>query len=165
MREWSLNDKRHLEAAEGWLGLGSHLEANEELERITPQMRAHPDALRLRWDVYAKAKKWEMAAEIARAISELVPGVAFGWVHMAYALHAMKRTKEAWDVLLAVVGKFPDEWLMCYNLACYACQLGDPKQAFGWLDKAIGRAGKEEIRAMALDDPDLEPLWAEIGEI
>jgi len=28
-------DVRHLEAAQGWLELGNHLEANEELEKIT----------------------------------------------------------------------------------------------------------------------------------
>jgi hypothetical protein len=65
-----LNDQRHLDAAEGWLELGNYLEANEELERITPEMRAHPFVLRVRWGIYAKAKKWEMAAEIARCISD-----------------------------------------------------------------------------------------------
>jgi len=32
---FDLDDKRHLEAAEGWLELGLHLDANEELEKIT----------------------------------------------------------------------------------------------------------------------------------
>jgi hypothetical protein len=40
-------DSLHLEAAEGWLELGNHLEANEELENITPQMRVHPDVLEM----------------------------------------------------------------------------------------------------------------------
>jgi hypothetical protein len=30
-------DSVHLKAAEGWLELGNHLEANEELENISPQ--------------------------------------------------------------------------------------------------------------------------------
>jgi hypothetical protein len=34
-----------------------------------------------------------------------------------------------------------------------------------WLEKAIDLAGKEDIRQLALDDPDLEPLWTKIGEI
>jgi hypothetical protein len=54
---------------------------------------------------------------------------------------------------------------MCYNLACYKCQLGDSKEAFGWLEKAIELAGEKDIRTTASDDPDMEPLWAEIGEI
>jgi hypothetical protein len=34
-----------------------------------------------------------------------------------------------------------------------------------WLEEAIDLAGKKDIRLMALDDPDLEPLWTKIGEI
>jgi hypothetical protein len=34
-----------------------------------------------------------------------------------------------------------------------------------WLERAIDTAGKLDIRAKALDEPDLEPLWLEIGEI
>jgi hypothetical protein len=39
------------------------------------------------------------------------------------------------------------------------------KEAYQWLEKAIDLAGKEDVRETALDDADLEPLWAEIGEI
>ena len=46
-----------MEAAEGWLGLGDHLAANEELEQITVALRAHPKVLMVRWQIYAKAKK------------------------------------------------------------------------------------------------------------
>jgi len=165
MKELEFQDRRHLKAAEGWLELGNVLEANEELENITPEMRAHPDVLCLRWQVYAGAKKWEMAAEVARGISIAVPDSPFGWIHWAYSLHALKRTKEAYEVVNSVVAKFPDEYLMRYNMACYACQLGNLKEARVWLGKAIDLAGKKDIRLMALDDPDLQPLWNEIGEI
>ena len=163
--KFELNDQRQLEAAEGWLELGDWLEANEELERITPQMRAHPYVLRVRWGVYAKGRKWEMAAEVARAISAMLPDNSWGWIQWAYSLHALKRTKEAWGVLIPVVDKFSDEYLMRYNLACYCCQLENLKEALQWLEKAIDLAGKKDIRAMALDDPDLEPLWNDISEI
>ena len=33
----------------GWVDLGNHLEANEELEKITASLRAHPDVLVVRW--------------------------------------------------------------------------------------------------------------------
>jgi len=165
MKELGLNDQRHLKAAEGWLGLGSALEANEELEQITPGMRAHPDVLCIRWEVYAKAKKWDMAAEVARGISVAVPDSPFGWIHWAYSLHELKRTREAYDIVNSVVAKFPDEVMMRYNLACYACQMGNLKEAMAWLEMAIDLAGKKDIRMMALNDPDLEPLWTQIGEI
>jgi hypothetical protein len=58
-----LPDLHHLRAASGWLELGSHLEANEELERISPRLRVHPDVLQIRWQIYAKEKKWETCVD------------------------------------------------------------------------------------------------------
>ena len=52
-------DCLHLQAAQGWLELGDHLEADKELDEITPQLRAHPDVLEVRWQVYAHAEKWK----------------------------------------------------------------------------------------------------------
>jgi predicted Zn-dependent protease len=158
-------DSMHLEAAEGWLELGNEIEAFEELECITPQMRVHPDVLELRWQIYAKEKKWEACVDIARAITKLVPSRPFGWIHLAFSLHELKRTKEAKEVLLPVVEKFPKEYLMRYNLACYECQLGNLKESKAWLEKTFELAGKNEVKLMALNDKDLEPLWRKIGEI
>lgn len=67
-------------------------------------------------------------------------------------------TKEAHHVLIAVVDKFPKEHLTLYNLACYSSQLGNLKEAFQWLQRAIDLANKRDIRQMALDHSDLEPL-------
>lgn len=158
-------DSIHLIAAEGWLGLGNQIEAFEELERISPRLRVHPDVLEIRWQIYAKEKKWEACVDIARAIAKLAPSHPYGWIHLAYSLHELKRTKEARDVLIPIMDKFPKEYLMRYNLACYSCQLGKLKEAKELLKKARDLAGKKDIRLMALNDPDLEPLWRGIGEI
>jgi hypothetical protein len=40
MNPLSPPDTHHLRAAEGWLELGNHLEANAELENIMPELRA-----------------------------------------------------------------------------------------------------------------------------
>jgi len=57
-----------LDAAQGWIELGDWREANEEMDRITPQLRAHPDVLVVRWSICTKAGNWKLAAEIARAL-------------------------------------------------------------------------------------------------
>jgi predicted Zn-dependent protease len=158
-------DDFFLKSAEGWLELGDWLEANEELERITPAMRAHPNVLRMRWEIYAKAGKWEMAAEVGRGISVAWPDNPWGFIHYAFALHELKRTKEAWGVLIPIADKFPDEFRISYNLACYCCQLGELKDSMQWLEKAIELAGENDIRLMALEDDDLEPLWKDIRQI
>jgi predicted Zn-dependent protease len=159
------SDQRQLDAAEGWLELGNWLEANEELEGISPKMRTHPCVLRVRWEIYAKAGKWEMAAEIARTLSEVLPDNSWGFIQLAYSLHELKRTPEAKSVLLPLVTRFPDESTIQYNLACYCCQLGELKEAWQWLEKAIDQENKRDIRIVALEDPDLEPLWTQISEI
>jgi hypothetical protein len=118
--------------------------------------------LAVRFQIYAKAKKWEYAVEIAKAVSEMLPDNPYGHFHLAFSLHELKKTREAWDVDLQV-DKFPNEHLR-YNLVCYACRLGNLKEAYR-LEKAIDLAGKKDIRQTALDDPDLEPLWTQIAEI
>jgi tetratricopeptide (TPR) repeat protein len=159
-----LHDQRHLEAAEGWIELGNHLEANEELEQITPELRGHPDVLEIRWQIYAKAKKWDAALDLASALIQLVPELPLGWVHRSYCLHELKRSEEARDNLLRVVDKFPEDPIMRYNLAWYECQLGRLEQARNWLEKAFDLGHSRKIKWMALEDPDLEPLWRKIGE-
>jgi predicted Zn-dependent protease len=157
-------DRWHLNAAEGWLGLGNYEEANKELAEISPEVRGHPEVLKVQYEIHAALKKWDCAAEIARTIAQVEPDEPFGVVKRAYALHEIKQTEEALEVLLPAVDCFPEEWIIPYNLACYSCQTGDLTAAWKWLERAFAVAGKGRIRATALDDPDLEPLWPEIRE-
>ena len=76
----------------------------------------------------------------------------------------MERTAEARDNLLRVAGKFPDLAIIPYNLACYECQLRRLEKAKHWLEKAFKLGDGERMRLAALDDPDLEPLWKDIGK-
>lgn len=59
--------RHHLRAAERWMELGNHLEANLELEMTAPVRRAHPDVLKLRWAICAKVEKWDVCTDIVRA--------------------------------------------------------------------------------------------------
>ncbi len=68
MKKLGQSDRFHLEAAQGWVELGEWREANEELDRITPQLRVHPDVLCVRWMVCFKADNLELAAEIERVL-------------------------------------------------------------------------------------------------
>lgn len=141
----------HLQAAEGWLELGNWSEANEELDRILPSLRAHPLVLALRYQIYAKAEKWDLAGCVAEGMSRMLPENPWGPFHFAQSLHKLKRTKEAYEVLIAVVDKFPTEWMMQFDLARYSSCLGKLEEAMRWLQKAIDVAGKKDIRMMALD--------------
>ena len=76
-------DSLHFQAAQGWLELGNPIEANEELEKVTASLRAHPDVLKVRWEIYAAAKKWEAALDISDALVQLEPEDPLGWAFIA----------------------------------------------------------------------------------
>jgi predicted Zn-dependent protease len=158
-------DSFHLQAAQGWLELGNTAEANAELEKLNPDLRAHPVVLKVSWDVYAAGRKWEAALEAAAALIQQDPEDPLGWVHRSYCLHELKRTNEARDNLLRVVGKFPLSATIRYNLACYECQLGRLAQARSWLREALVLGEKKKMKRVALDDRDLQPLWGEIENL
>jgi hypothetical protein len=164
MSDLNLTDIRHLEAAQGWLGLHNWREAKAELDNIPESLLSHPDVLQVRWAIHAAAKEWDLAARVADAHRQACPDRPFGFVHLAYALHEMKRTGEAQDVLLLVVDKFKDEYIIRYNLACYACQLGEPEVAWRWLEKSMALTDPEELKRMALNDPDFEPMRKRLTE-
>lgn len=151
-------DRHFVRAAEGWLELGDSAEAARELKLVSRAAEGHPDVLELRWRLHALHGQWNDALEVAEKVTSMVPDRASGWIHQSYCLHELKRTSEAWDLLLEKVGKFPKESIIPYNLACYACQMGDMAAAKEWLRKAAKLRTREEIRAMAANDPDLGPI-------
>ncbi len=108
-------DTIHLQAAHGWLELGNHIEANEELEKITARLRVHPDVLELRWRIFAAAKNWEAALDIASALIQIDPENPAGWEDRSYSLDELGRPAEARDNLLRVVDRFPKNAIVRYN--------------------------------------------------
>ncbi|MGO8837547.1 MAG: TPR end-of-group domain-containing protein [Limisphaerales bacterium] len=155
-------DSHHLSAAQGWIELGNDREASEELEQITPQLRAHPDVLEVRWHIYARAKKWDACVDIAGAIIKLDPNRPDAWIDRSFALHELKRTQEAFDQLLPVAKKFPKVWTIPYNLACYCAQLGRLDDCQAWFKQAMA-IDEQTVKRAAIDDPDLKPLWDSMG--
>lgn len=152
----------HFSAAVGWFELGNKSEARDELQKIRPQFRQHPEVLELDWTLACAAEEWETCVRIGDIIVEAAPERPFGWIHRSYALHEMRRTEEAWDALLPAAELFPKDYLVPYNLACYAAQMDQLEEARFWIGKAIMIAGMEKIKEMAATDEDLKPLWGEI---
>jgi predicted Zn-dependent protease len=157
-------DTIHLRAALGWLELGSAREARAELERIRPEHQRHPGVLEVRWQIEAKGKEWEHSVETARILIEVAPERSSGWVDLAYALHEMQQTAQALEQLASVAGRFHDEPIIPYNLACYCCQLDRSQEGMTWLQQAMRVGEKKQIQAMALGDEDLKPLWPVIAK-
>ena len=128
-------------------------------EKITANLRSHPDVLEVRWKIYAKAGQWAGNVDIGKALTHLAPQRASSWIKYALALHEMKRTEDAWNALLPVATNFPREPTIPYNLACYAAQLGRLVEARDWLAQAFRLGNAKKLKLQALEDPDLAPLW------
>lgn len=160
-------DSHHLNAAVGWLGLGLPEDAKAELKLISPAHQRHPDVLELRWTICAHECHWDAALAVARKLMTQAPERADGWLHHAYALRRVSEggLEKAWAALRPAADKFPQEPVIPYNLACYACQMKQLDEARIWLKRALKIGGKEHIKQMALADPDLAPLWDEIRQL
>jgi predicted Zn-dependent protease len=156
-------DERHLDAAEGWLGLGNVMEANAELNQITSALRRHPDFLAVRYKILAKAECWTECVVVAGAIADLAPKCSLGWLHRAFALHQLKQTKMALETLHPALEIFSDEIEIRQRLACYECVLGNVERAKQRLTEAMKLAKEQncldEWRRATLREPDLKPLW------
>ena len=159
-------DAHHFNAAVGWFELGNRKEARVELEYVSQENQLHPLVLELRWSLDAEDKKWDAALKTAQDIIATLPNDAAGWLHCAYALRRAKSggLDKALAFLEPAAQQFPNEPVIAFNLACYACQLNQLDDARRWLKRASEIGGKKEMRAMALADDDLKPLWEELGK-
>ena len=169
MKPLSPADRTHVQAAEGWLDLGNHVEANAELENLAPANRAHPDLLQVRWRVYAKAGKWAACLDIATSLTQMTPRRRFGWVHRAISLDRLQRPAEAKELLLSAVEKLGPCSTFAFHLACVCARLGQLVEAKRWVKQAIGlaqdRATLDRLRLRVLDEPALEEFWRQVGDL
>jgi tetratricopeptide (TPR) repeat protein len=158
-------DRFALQSATGWLMLRNPGEALHELAEISPAAQQHPEVLLVLWEIHSQAGRWPEAIEAADRLLAQTSDQPEGYIKRAYALHELKRTQEAWDTLEPAVKRFDDNWLIPYNLACYASQLGRAADALKLLKRALRLGDAREIHAMALEDSDLQPIWEAIEKL
>jgi tetratricopeptide (TPR) repeat protein len=149
--------KDRLVAASGALGLGMPDLANDELEDIPPAHRLHREVLVMRAMVYQRAEAWELMYEVSRFLAETWPEDAQHWIWVAYATRRCRSVEEAEVWLKRAREAHPTEPTIPYNLSCYAAVTGRIEEAKQLLERAIRLDAN--VRMMALEDPDLEPLW------
>ena len=148
--------QRQILEASGYMELGMLDEAAKALEEITPEDKSRKEVSGIRLDLYMAAKKWHLAATMAKRLLETQPENAGVWVNLAYSLRRSESLQEAEAVLLRGQALHPNHALIAYNLACYASVGGRVEEAKGRLRDAFKL--DRSIRAMALEDPDLRPL-------
>ncbi|HUR45875.1 MAG TPA: hypothetical protein VMZ27_08390 [Candidatus Saccharimonadales bacterium] len=118
------------------------------------------EALSEKWEANSRAEDWRGCEAIAREMIRRFPGRVNGWNQLAHCLHKQNRTQEAYETLNDVAPLFPCSSALLYNLAVYSSQLEKVSEAQCWLEKALAQANSpEDLRALALKDPDLKNLW------
>jgi predicted Zn-dependent protease len=165
VRDLEPPDTHHLSAAIGWLELGNCQEAAADLERISPDLAEHPDVITVRQEIFARAGKWDLAAQAAATLTQIKPKQSHSWIALAYATRRKPGggISAAREILLDAEKRFPKEPLIRYNLACYECQSGNLPAALAWLAKAFALGNAKQFKLMAMEDPDLLPLRDEIA--
>jgi tetratricopeptide (TPR) repeat protein len=160
-----INSDRGLQAAVGYLELGMLVEANEEIENLAPELKSSSAVLGVRLEIYRAAKKWSLMEVVARELWKRHPEEPVYWNDLAWAVRRADSLKAGQKILLNAAERFPSDAMTQFNLGCYACQLGDIDQSKERVRKAIELDAK--FKMLALDDPDLEPLWKRIegGEL
>lgn len=146
-----------LSYANGYLELGMIKQAREELDAIAKKDLLLPEVLAMRAKLYLEMKNWELLEAVSRSLTERAPESFIGWVHHAYALRELDRTREAKAVALEGVRQHPKTAVLWFNLACYCSLLNEVEDASEHLDKAI--ALEKSFETDAVDDPDLQNLW------
>jgi tetratricopeptide (TPR) repeat protein len=155
-----------INAVLGWLDLGCPEEARAEFKSLPSELQGSDQFLELRWIIEVRLQLWDEALVTAERLVAIRQDDASSWLHHAYALRRASSgsLESAKKALRPAFEKFPAEATIPYNLACYACQLGSLDEAREWLAHAKQRGGSKQITAMALKDPDLNPLWPELAK-
>lgn len=146
-----------LQAALGYFELGMIAEANSEIESLPPEEKTRTEVLEMRLEIYREAKSWALMEVVARELLRRTPEHPKTWVDAAIAVRRTDSVQAAKELLEAAEAMFPENATIQFNLGCYACLLGDIEEAKRRVKRAIELDAK--FKLLALDDPDLEPLW------
>jgi Tfp pilus assembly protein PilF len=148
----------HLSHAQGYLALGLHELAAAELDALPPEAASETKTLALRLHVLQAGQQWLLMQPLAAELVQREPREVSWWVSWAFATRRVENVHAAEAILREAELKLPDEAIIQFNLACYACLQGSLQDSMDRLTRAI--ALDAEFATLALLDPDLEALRA-----
>lgn len=148
--------ERTILAAQGYFELEMLGDAVKELDSLPAQVQIRADVLEMRVLILMKARRWRQALRASENLCAVSPEAATGFIHMAFCLHELGRTRQAKEVLLEGPASLVREATYHYNLACYECALGNLETARAYLETSVSM--DEKLKQFSLDDPDLKAL-------
>lgn len=148
--------ERKLEMAQGYMELGLSDEALKELDALSPEERMSEGALQLRLLILMRDHAWEKGLKVSETLRKNLPQLSTGYIHGAFCLHELGRTREARDILLAGPSTLLCEATYFYNLGCYDAVLGNTEEALKNLKTSFKM--NAIFRDIAIHDPDLKQI-------
>jgi Flp pilus assembly protein TadD len=149
-----------LDRAQGYLDLGMSREAWDELASLPSAAQDSAEALQLQAALLIQQRRWTEALAVSRRLCAVHPTSSGGYIHAAYCLHELGRTREASDLLRSGPPSLEEEPIYHYNLSCYQTHLGELEDARQRLERSFEL--DERLAGIAERDPDLRPLWASL---
>ncbi len=150
-----------LQRSEGYMDLRMWERARQELAGIPAGHCQHPDFRKLRLRLAMADRDWPYAALLASNLREDEPREPRYWIQLAQAMRRHMNVEEARHILREALGRFPEEAVIAFNLACCECCMGNEPQARRYLSQAIRI--DPLYRNRALEHSDLQPLWGELA--
>lgn len=157
-----LTNLRHLEAADGWLGLGDWQEADKELDCLAPEMRDQPEVLHVRLRSFTASARWSQANAVAAQLLKLKVTDPSMWITFANLMREQGFFRAGRLTLSTAVDLFPKDPFIHFNSACMECLCGRLEQALERVREAIQLGPRKKVITAALQDADLRPIRAEI---
>ncbi len=158
----SIPTARRVSYAHGYIELGLVAAAAEELDNVVPDDRQTVPVLLARIELHLADGNWAALVTAARLAARADPAQERAWIGWAFGQRRLTALPDARAVLIeGETHHGATSALLHYNLACYDCQLGDLPGARARLQRAFQLA--REFRVLALADPDLLSLRAEIA--
>jgi predicted Zn-dependent protease len=148
--------KRLIIAAQGYSELGLPELALDELDLLPDDLRTSAIGVESRLSVLMQARRWKPALNVGRELCRLAPNKTAGYIHTAFCLHELGKSREALEVLNSGPAALKAEPSYHYNLACYEAALGNIEQARAHLN--VSFAMDKSLKEYARTDPDLKPL-------
>jgi tetratricopeptide (TPR) repeat protein len=151
-----IEQERRILAAQGYFELGLHAEAREEMRQLPPAAFERSDVVELTLLCLMGEQRWSEALVVAHRLCALEPEQPGGFIHAAFCLHELGRTREALDLLARGPASLRTKPVYYYNLGCYLARLGEAEKALPLLRQSFEMDGS--LRRHARHDPDLDPL-------
>ncbi|TAG31739.1 MAG: hypothetical protein EAZ36_02850 [Verrucomicrobia bacterium] len=152
--------EKHFAYAAAYLELRLFSDARAELSGLSADFLASSRVLPLRLAIALADGAWAEVIDLAPALIAHDSSKEQPWVAWAYALRELEQVTDAQETLLTAARLISEPSIVVsYNLACYACLLGELDQARHLLEQVFAR--DEHWREAARTDPDLAALYPE----